>query len=126
MFKVGMTRRLEPLERIRELGDASVPFPFDIHMMIASDDAPALENAVHRALHTSRINRTNPRKEFFKTEIDLIYEIVKKHHGEVQYVADAEALEYHQSLSMTDEDQEVIDQVFEEVDDEEPVTADDL
>ncbi len=126
VFKVGMTRRLEPLERIRELGDASVPFPFDIHMMIASDDAPALENAVHRALHKSRINRTNPRKEFFKTEIDFIYEIVKKNHADVQYVANAEALEYHQSLSLTDEDQEVIDQVFEEVDDEEPVTADDL
>lgn len=114
VFKVGMTRRLDPEDRIRELGDASVPFPFDIHMMIAAGDAPALELALHRALHLSRVNRANPRKEFFRTTIDTIYQIVKDHHGEVKYVADAEALEYQQSLTMSAEDQEFIEHVFED------------
>ena len=66
VYKVGMTRRLEPLDRVRELGDASVPFSFDIHMMIACDDAPALENALHHALHKTRLNKLNLRKEFSK------------------------------------------------------------
>jgi len=67
VFKIGVTRRLDPLDRIKELGDASVPFPFDVHMMISSDNAPTLENALHRTLHRLRINKVNPRKEFFKT-----------------------------------------------------------
>src|SRR5262249_14343424 len=69
VFKIGMTRRLEPLERVYELGSASVPLPFDVHMMISCDDAPSLENALHRAFFRSRINKSNPRKEFFKTDI---------------------------------------------------------
>jgi hypothetical protein len=92
VFKVGMTRRLEPLDRIRELGDASVPFPFDVHMMISCEDAPALECALHRALHKSRINRVNPRKEFFRTDLQLIVDVVQEHHGCVDYAADPEAL----------------------------------
>jgi len=77
VFKVGMTRRLEPKDRIRELSDASVPFPFDVHMMISSDDAPALENALHRALHKNRINKMRPRKEFFKSDIETIRQVVQ-------------------------------------------------
>jgi hypothetical protein len=113
VFKIGMTRRLEPMERIKELGDASVPFPFDVHMMIASDDAPSLENALHRELHKLRINKINPRKEFFRTDIAAIRQVVEEHHGEVQFVADPEALQYRQSLEMTDEDQEYIESVYE-------------
>jgi hypothetical protein len=60
IFKVGMSRRLDPFERVRELGGASVPFPFDVHMMISTNDAPTLENAMHRKLHKCRINKTNP------------------------------------------------------------------
>jgi hypothetical protein len=113
VFKVGMTRRLEPKERVDELGSASVPFPYDVHMMIRCDDAPKLENAIHRALHKHRINKANPRKEFFKAEIESILEIVRKNHSaEVEYRADPEALEYNQSLTMPDEDAQYVEKVF--------------
>ncbi len=124
VFKIGMTRRLDPQLRVRELGDASVPFPFDVHMMISSDDAPTLENALHRALHKSRINKVNPRKEFFRTSIDEISSVVRKHHGEVEFIADAEALEYRQSADMSEEDQEFIEHVYEELEDESEAFAD--
>jgi len=118
VFKVGMTRRLEPHVRVVELGDASVPFPFDVHMMIASDDAPTLENALHRKLHKSRINKINPRREFFRTDIETIYQIVKEHQGEVEYIADPEALQYRQSLTISDDDQEFIERMYDDLDDE--------
>lgn len=118
VFKIGMTRRLEPIDRVKELGDASVPFPFDVHMMISSDDAPTLENALHRNLHRLRLNKINPRKEFFRTDIEAIGQIVQKNHGEVQYAADAEALQYRQSLSMSDEDEGFIESVYEGLADE--------
>lgn len=118
VFKIGMTRRLEPYDRVRELGDASVPFPFDVHMMISCDDAPRLENEIHRVLHKKRVNKINPRKEFFRTDFDEIRRIVETNHGEVDYVADAEALEYRQSTSMSDEDLEYIESVYSESDDD--------
>lgn len=104
VFKVGMTRRLEPMDRVKELGDASVPFPFDVHMMISCDDAPALENALHSQLHQHRVNKVNLRKEFFNVEIDQIRTVVEKHHGRVDYIADPEALEYYDSQNMTSDD----------------------
>ncbi|MGE3316576.1 MAG: GIY-YIG nuclease family protein, partial [Planctomycetaceae bacterium] len=109
IFKVGMTRRLEPRERIQELGDASVPFPFDVHMMIASDNAPRLESALHRELFKLRLNRANPRKKFFRVDLETISEIVKEHHGTVQYVVDPEALEYRQSQNMSADDQQFVE-----------------
>jgi hypothetical protein len=118
VYKIGMTRRLEPLDRIRELGDASVPFPFDVHMMISCENAPALENALHKALLKQQLNKTNPKKEFFNIDIETIVRLVKENHGEVEYVADAEALQYRQSLTMSDEDLEFIEHVFDEVDDD--------
>jgi len=118
VYKIGMTRRLEPQDRIRELGDASVPFPFDIHMMISCQNAPALENALHRQLFKQQVNKTNPRKEFFRSDIETIAHIVRDNHGEVAYTADAEALQYRQSLAMPDEDQEFIDHVYDELEDE--------
>jgi hypothetical protein len=120
VFKVGMTRRLEPLDRVKELGDASVPFPFDVHMMISSDDAPSLENALHRVLRKHQVNRVNPRKEFFRTDIETIRAIVEANHGVVEYVADQEALEYRQSLTMPEEDQEFIEHVYDELDANDP------
>lgn len=125
VFKIGMTRRLEPLDRIRELGDASVPFPFDVHMMISSEDAPALENQIHHMLHKRRVNKIKPRKEFYKTDIETIHQIVLDHHGEVEYVATPEALEYQQSLGVSDEDAEYIERVYDAVDEEEDRGADD-
>lgn len=104
VFKVGLTRRLEPLDRVRELGDASVPFPFDVHMVISSDDAPALENSLHKDLHKFQVNKVNPRKEFFKLDIVTIARLVEKYHGKVDYIAIPEALQYNESLSMSDED----------------------
>lgn len=114
VFKIGMTRRLEPLLRVKELGDASVPFPFDIHMMISTDNAPSLENAIHKRLHQARLNRVNPRKEFFRSDLEPILEVIREHHGEVEYVADAEALEYRQSLETNDEEMDVIERTYEE------------
>jgi hypothetical protein len=118
VFKVGMTRRLEPLDRVSELGDASVPFPFDVHLMISCQDAPKLENALHRELRKTRVNRVNPRKEFFKSSITEIIEIVERNHGKVEYVAPEEALEYTQSLSMDDADQEFIEHAYDEAEDD--------
>lgn len=113
VYKVGMTRRLEPLDRVSELGDASVPFPFDVHLMIACDDAPKLENALHKALQKHRVNRVNLRKEYFRVDLDRIVDLVKQQHGEVVYKADPEALEYRQSLTMSDDDERVIEEAFE-------------
>lgn len=72
VFKIGMTRRLDPQERIDELGDASVPFNFDVHAMIFSDDAPSLEAALHRAFENKKINMVNHRREFFNVTLDEI------------------------------------------------------
>jgi len=123
VFKIGMTRRLDPLDRVHELGDASVPFPFDIHMMIATSNAPALETALHRAFHKRRINKVNLRKEYFRVKLDEIVAVVKKNHGEVSYLADAEALQFRNSLIMTDEDLEIIEQAFHEEEPEEIIVS---
>lgn len=65
VYKAGMSRRLEPMDRVRELGDASAPFPFDVHVMIFTDDAPGLESATHRRIESNRLNSVNLRREFF-------------------------------------------------------------
>lgn len=109
VYKIGMTRRLEPQIRVKELGDASVPFPFDVHMMISCDDAPSLENALHREMHKQRLNKVNMRKEFFRVDLELIKDVVVKQYGEVDYVVDPEALQYRESLDMSDDDQEFIE-----------------
>ncbi|WP_231741864.1 GIY-YIG nuclease family protein [Stieleria varia] len=108
VFKIGLTRRLQPMDRIIELGDASVPFPFDVHMMISSSDAPALEAALHRRFKRQRVNRVNLRKEFFRVSIESIAEVVKEFQGDVDYVASPEALEYNETLQMSDEDFEFV------------------
>lgn len=78
VYKIGMTRRLDPQDRIDELGDASVPFNFDVHAMIFSDDAPALEAALHKAFENRKLNMVNTRREFFNVTLDEIKEVVKK------------------------------------------------
>jgi len=98
VFKIGMTRRLEPMERVKELSGAAVPFDFDVHAMISCDDAPALEKTLHDHLESYRINRINLRKEFFRVELSRIIEEVERHHGQVEYIADPVALQYLQSL----------------------------
>ena len=93
IYKIGMTRRLEPMDRVDELGDASVPFKFDVHAMIFSDDAPSLENALHKAFDDRKVNMINGRKEFFKVSLKEIEEVVKANHEkliEFNEVPDAE------------------------------------
>lgn len=99
-YKIGMTRRLEPLDRVRELGDASVPFTFDVHAMIYSEDAPTLEKALHDRFDAHRVNLVNSRKEFFRVHLKDITEEVKKHNGEVHITQMAEAQEYRETMSM--------------------------
>ena len=77
IYKIGMTRRLEPYDRVHELGGASVPFRFDVHAMIFTEDAPALENALHKAFDSRRVNLVNARREFFHVTLNEIEEVVK-------------------------------------------------
>jgi hypothetical protein len=104
VYKIGMTRRLDPLDRIKELGDASVPFQFDVHAVIFSEDAPSLENKLHREFQRRRVNRVNEKKEFFKVSIDDIVKAVLQHHGEVEITRAAEAEEYRKTIAMLEED----------------------
>ncbi|PKI05902.1 DUF4041 domain-containing protein [Staphylococcus xylosus] len=102
VFKIGMTRRLEPYDRVKELGDASVPFGFDVHAMIFSDDAPKLENTLHRHFRDREINKVNHRKEFFRVNIDEIEHIVKtEHNNTVEFTKIAQAEQYWESQNLS-------------------------
>lgn len=104
VYKVGMTRRLDPLDRVRELGDASVPFRFDIHAMIYSEDAPTLENEIHRILEKRSVNRINTRKEFFNVSLEEIENIVKKHDANAEFIRVPVAEEFRKTqLIMAEE-----------------------
>jgi|HigsolmetaAR204D_1030405.scaffolds.fasta_scaffold00513_28 hypothetical protein len=99
IYKVGMTRRLDPMERINELGDASVPFKFDVHAIIFTEDAPALESALHDRLSQYELNKVNPRKEFFNVPLSEIKKIVSElHSGNVNWNDEPSADEYRESL----------------------------
>ena len=103
VFKVGMTRRLDPQERVDELGDASVPFKFDVHSFIFSEDAVQLESDLHAALEPNRLNKVNPRKEFFKISLDELESLVEKYDPTAEFNRTMVAEQYHQSLSMAEE-----------------------
>lgn len=103
VYKVGMTRRLEPLDRVKELGDASVPFPFDVHAIIETDDAPALETNLHRALSLMQMNKVNPRKEFFKVQLADIRALVEKAGLKANWTIEAAAAEYRETLAIEEE-----------------------
>ncbi|MEG2380023.1 MAG: GIY-YIG nuclease family protein [Bacilli bacterium] len=100
IFKVGMTRRLDPYERIKELGSASVPFTFDIHSFIFSDDAVNLEQKLHSVLDENRVNKINLRKEFFEISIDKLEELVYEIDPSAEFNKTMLAEEYNQSLSL--------------------------
>ncbi|MCC8075744.1 MAG: DUF4041 domain-containing protein [Clostridiales bacterium] len=100
VYKVGMTRRLEPMDRVRELGDASVPFAFDVHAIIESDDAPALEHKLHQELAMMQVNKVNPRKEFFRVSLSDIRALVEKQGLSAKWTMTAEAAEYHETLAI--------------------------
>lgn len=103
VLKIGMTRRLEPMDRVKELGDASVPFSFDVHAMIYSENAPELENNLHKELESYQINKVNNRKEFFKVELDKVEKVAKKFSKNILITKIAEAKEYRQSLAKSSE-----------------------
>lgn len=100
VYKIGMTRRLEPLDRVRELGGASVPFSFDVHAMLWSEDAPALENALHKKFALGQVNKVNHRKEFFRTSIEEIRRTLESEGIEAKWTMAAEAMEYYETLSI--------------------------
>lgn len=101
VYKIGMTRRLEPMDRIDELGDASVPFDFDVHALIFSDNAPALEAALHNAFANKKLNFVNQRREFFRVSLDEIKRVVKENYDKtVEFVDYPAAEQFRQSLSM--------------------------
>ena len=97
VFKIGLTRRLEPLDSVKELGDASVPFEFDVHALIRSDDAPSLENLLHQEFDDMRINKVNFRKEFFRVPLNRIRELVLSKGLEASFTMLAEAREYRET-----------------------------
>lgn len=101
IYKIGMTRRLDPQDRIDELSDASVPFNFDVHAMIFTDDAPALETALHNAFEDRKLNLINHRREFFNVTLDEIKEVVKKNFDKtVEFVEYPDAEQYRMSQNL--------------------------
>lgn len=104
VYKIGMTRRLDPMERIRELSDASVPFNFDVHALIFCDDAPALEAALHRAFESRKVNLVNQRREFFKVSLDEIEDVVKNNYDKtVEFHKVPDADQYRTSEKMREQ-----------------------
>ena len=110
VLKIGMTRRLEPMDRVKELGGASVPFTFDVHALIESDDAPALETMLHQVFDDRRVNRVNRRKEYFKVQLEEIEQQLEKLGIEALINKVASADEYYQSIKLekTSEPDEVV------------------
>ena len=101
VYKIGMTRRLDPMERVDELGDASVPFWFDVHAMVFSDNAPSLEAKLHERFAAGRLNKVNGRKEFFRANIEEIEAVIRQHYDPVvEVVREAAAEQYRESLRM--------------------------
>lgn len=101
VYKIGMTRRLEPMDRVKELGDASVPFTFDLHAMIFSENAPELENLLHKEFDDRRINKVNYRKEYFRVSLDEIEQvIIDKYNKEVDFIKVIEAQQFRETKSI--------------------------
>lgn len=110
VYKIGMTRRLEPMNRINELSSASVPFPFDVHALIFSEDAPGLENLLHKHFRKEEINKVNHRKEFFKVSLEDIKELITKEYNDtVHFIDTAEAEQYYESINIESREEELSD-----------------
>lgn len=119
VYKIGMTRRLEPTDRVKELGDASVPFQFDIHAMIYSEEAPSLENELHKAFTNKKVNMLNNRKEFFNVSLDEIEQKIKEIGIEAEFSKVPEAMEYRETKAIlaklnTQLESKTIDQIIAE------------
>jgi hypothetical protein len=108
VYKIGMTRRLEPIDRVKELGDASVPFSFDVHAMIYSENAPELENQLHKRFSEMSVNKVNPRKEFFNVSLAEVKQAVEQtDNDKVHWTLKAEAAEYRESIAIAKQQQDV-------------------
>ena len=104
VYKIGMTRRDDPLDRVKELGDASVPFIFDVHAIVHTDSAPELEKHLHEKFDAYRVNKVNKRKEFFKLPLELIRdEIVSLGYPEERFDMEALAYDWNESKKLTAE-----------------------
>lgn len=99
VYKIGMTRRLDPMDRVLELGDASVPFRFDVHAVIYCEDAPTLETQLHNKFRDRRLNKVNFRKEFFRVTLEEIAYAVHEFHGHIEFTMLAQAEEYRKTLA---------------------------
>lgn len=100
VFKIGMTRRLDPYDRVKELGDASVPFEFDVHAMIPCDDAPALEGKLHNKFEKYKVNLINNRREFFKIPIDIVEKELKEELSDISFTREVIAEQYYRSETL--------------------------
>lgn len=108
VYKIGVTRRALPEDRVKELSGAAVPFKFDIHALIFSDDAFALENALHKEFADKQVNLANNKKEFFHVTLDEIKDVVRQNYNKVaEFVDIPEAEEYRQSILMLEEVEKV-------------------
>lgn len=104
VYKIGLTRRLDPQERVDELSSASVPFPFDVHAMCYSDDAPALEHALHKRFSDRRVNNVNFRKEFFRVDLEEVQSAIEEMVNEdVDFLVTAKAEDYFESKRLMHE-----------------------
>lgn len=103
VFLIGSTRLGDPRQHIEELSGIAVPFPYDIHMIVPSENAAELESKISEQLHDSRLNRFNHGKNFYKTTIKTIWQLVVAHHGTVDFVEEPEAKEYRESIGMSEE-----------------------
>lgn len=109
IYKIGLTRRLDPEVRVKELGDASVPFGFDVHAMIYAEDAPAIEAALHREFKTNQVNSVNHRKEFFRVSLEKIRNAVERlTDGEADFKMTALANEYYESRRLQSDEVEMV------------------
>jgi hypothetical protein len=100
VYKIGLTRRLDPHERIRELGDSSVPFEFDVHALIEAEDAPALEHRLHKHFVLHQINKVNHRKEFFRCDLTTIRSEVEALGLTATWTMTAAAQDYRETLAI--------------------------
>lgn len=100
VFKIGLTRRIDPLDRVKELGDSSVPFKFDVHALIFSEDAPALEHMLHRHFIPNQVNKMNPRKEFFRVSLATVRHEIEALGLSASWTMEAEAHDYRETLAI--------------------------
>jgi hypothetical protein len=111
VLKIGLTRRLDPEERVQELGDASVPFPFDVHAMIYSENAPELEARLQNHFWDRRLNWANNRKEFFRVRVSEVQEELRNLGLQTELLTVAEAKEYRQSLAAIEEKEQTAERI---------------